>query len=269
MSATEYKAIYREINQYGYALVSVSVIETYPEETRSLMDSWVENNIDILTEGVLSEKPFDMVDNPLAEYAARLNKALTDAGLSGEAALFADGVVTAVDNISALKLLRASTEVDAKRIALYNIDLNNMNATQGIPLIWPTPLGTAPNSIIGIIDTGVEKTHSLLAGKVISEACFSSSFPLYIDSLCPSGVKALVGNNAGLPCADVATCYHGTYMAGIAAASQKEGAGVNYSGVAKAAKRFWMYRIVIQKLIFTPWEIKSMHLPLAIITATI
>jgi hypothetical protein len=107
---------------------------------------------------------------------------------------------------ASVKVLRASAEVDARRIELYNIDLNNMNAVQDIPLIWPTNLGTAPNSIIGIIDTGVEKSHELLAGKVISEACFSSSFPGLIDSLCPSGVHALVGNNAGLPCSDAVTC---------------------------------------------------------------
>jgi subtilisin len=83
---------------------------------------------------------------------------------------------------------------------------------------------------VAILDTGVDKNHSFLSGKVVSEACYSTN---YTDaaSVCPDGSTGSVETGSGVNCAStVSGCSHGTHVAGIVA-----GRGTNYSGVAKDA----------------------------------
>ena len=83
---------------------------------------------------------------------------------------------------------------------------------------------------IAVLDTGVDKVHPFLSGKVVSEACYSSTYAPYgISSLCPNGQDSQVGAGAGVNCT-VQGCDHGTHVAGIAA-----GRGSDFSGVAKDA----------------------------------
>ena len=89
---------------------------------------------------------------------------------------------------------------------------------------------TGKGQTIAVLDTGIEKTHPFLEGKVVAEACFSSNLPEYgVSSLCPGGRGASREVNSGLPCevAD-AGCDHGTHVAGIAA-----GSGPQFAGVAR------------------------------------
>jgi subtilisin family serine protease len=81
--------------------------------------------------------------------------------------------------------------------------------------------------VIAILDTGVDKAHPFLAGKVIEEACYDSSGL----SACPNGLSSDTTSGAGAPCtfAPVA-CEHGTHVAGIAA-----GDGPTFDGVARGA----------------------------------
>jgi subtilisin family serine protease len=91
---------------------------------------------------------------------------------------------------------------------------------------------------VAILDTGVDASHPFLSGKVIAEACFSSSGsgPDPIDgtwietSFCPDGSTAQVGLGTAGPCTGILGCDHGTHVAGIAA-----GSGTSFSGVAKGA----------------------------------
>jgi hypothetical protein len=72
---------------------------------------------------------------------------------------------------------------------------------------------------VAILDTGVQKSHPALLGKVISEACYSSNVPSQgASSLCPGGATSSTATNSGLNCAQgISGCDHGTHVAGIAA----------------------------------------------------
>src|SRR5262245_22076010 len=73
---------------------------------------------------------------------------------------------------------------------------------------------------IAILDTGVDKTHSLfsLYGKVVSEACYSTTDATeHASSLCPGGVTESTAVNSGIHGAGLSGCSHVTHVAGIAA----------------------------------------------------
>ena len=107
----------------------------------------------------------------------------------------------------------------------------------GIPF---TGSGTA----VVILDTGVDKNHPFLIGKVVEEACFSSNNAgLDATSLCPGRANSSFAPGSGMPCsAAIDGCEHGTHVAGIAA-----GTGSAFSGVARNAS-------IMAVQIFTKFE---------------
>jgi subtilisin family serine protease len=78
---------------------------------------------------------------------------------------------------------------------------------------------TGGGQVVAIVDTGVDKLHPFLSGKVVEEACFSTPEYAFLGrSLCPGGAAAATGPGSGVPCVSSAPgCYHGTHVAGIAA----------------------------------------------------
>ncbi len=64
---------------------------------------------------------------------------------------------------------------------------------QSVPLIGGTTAWasgyTGAGQTIAILDTGVDKTHPFLAGKVVSEACYSTN-GFGSTSICPGGVAS-------------------------------------------------------------------------------
>ncbi len=94
----------------------------------------------------------------------------------------------------------------------------------GAPQAWAAGID-GRGAAIAVLDTGVDASHPFLAGKVVSEACFSA------NGSCPNHATALIGPGSAAPCVFAPECIHGTHVAGIAA-----GAGSSFSGVARGAQ---------------------------------
>jgi subtilisin len=86
---------------------------------------------------------------------------------------------------------------------------------------------TGSGQTIAILDTGVESSHSFFEGRVVAEACFSTTDAGYgSTTLCPNGLEEQIGVGAGVNCSGVNSCDHGTHVAGIATGYRAEFAGV-------------------------------------------
>src|SRR5215471_8785061 len=72
--------------------------------------------------------------------------------------------------------------------------------------------------VVAVIDSGVDSAHPFLAGKVVEEACYSTTSGSYSTTLCPNGADQQVGPGAGVNCPlEAQGCWHGTHVAGIVA----------------------------------------------------
>jgi subtilisin family serine protease len=131
-------------------------------------------------------------------------------------------------------------EVDPPALAILNslgrlithVEEDTLSAPmlpESVPLVhgpaaWNTGF-TGTGQVLAVLDTGIDKSHSFLTGKVIEEACYSG------NGNCPNGQTSQTGPGAGVPCTYApSACRHGTHVAGIAA-----GSGSSFSGVAKGA----------------------------------
>ncbi|AFL72670.1 S8 family peptidase [Thiocystis violascens] len=145
----------------------------------------------------------------------------------------AQGLAMQADAIDVQDLLDDPEVLDVFEDKAYSPAL-----IESLPLIGATGNSvfagySGQGQVIAILDTGVDKNHPFLAGKVVSEACYSSSYSSQgSTSLCPGGASESTAVNSGLNCnAGIDGCSHGTHVAGIAA-----GRGANFSGVARDAQ---------------------------------
>jgi subtilisin family serine protease len=139
--------------------------------------------------------------------------------------------------------------VDAAALRRLLADPEVANIQEDVPLP-PTLLESVPrinaddvwaagfpgtNYSIAVLDTGVDKTHPMLAGKVVSEACYSTEDPTNrIQSLCPGRVTESTEPGSGANCTGIIGCEHGTHVAGIAAGKPMPVSGE--TGVAKSTR---------------------------------
>ncbi len=133
------------------------------------------------------------------------------------------------DELEALAAMAEITDIQEDRPARWLLP-------QSVPLIhandaWAAGY-TGTGWAVALLDTGVDKSHPFLGGRVISEACYSTTSSAYnTTSVCPGGVSASTAVGSGVNCpSSLPGCDHGTHVAGIAV-----GQGTTFSGVAKAA----------------------------------
>jgi subtilisin family serine protease len=124
---------------------------------------------------------------------------------------------------SALKVLEQLPGIRSiERVQIHRPALAESVPLIGAPSAWASG-DTGIGWTVAVLDSGVDKVHPFLAGKVWAEACFSSADGTVFGSglsVCPGGVPASTAPGSGVPCAvsvaSGAGCDHGTHVAGIA-----------------------------------------------------
>lgn len=127
----------------------------------------------------------------------------------------------------------AKIKENSKVASIQLDEMIPLSLAQSVPLVGADKAWAKGYSgsgyAVAVLDTGVDKTHSMLSGKVIAEACYSTTGS-QTQSVCPNGSNSQIGAGAGVPCSSSLTgCYHGTHVAGIVAGNS------SLKGVAKDA----------------------------------
>jgi subtilisin family serine protease len=129
----------------------------------------------------------------------------------------------------ALRMLEAMrgvvTRID-EDIRLY-MSLAESGPLVQAPTAWAAGFD-GQGTVIAIIDSGVDRNHVFLSGKVVEEACFVTG------GGCPNGLSTQTGPGSGVPCTGT-DCFHGTHVAGIAAGLGGPPPNAAFSGIAKGA----------------------------------
>lgn len=161
----------------------------------------------------------DVVVDRLAAFDAKVNRRFR----------FVPYTVLTVDAATLEQLKLSDDVISIEEDVAVAPDLATSVPLIGSPTAWAAGHSGAGQAV-AILDTGVDKTHSFLSGKVVSEACFSSNTS-FSRSVCPGGVSSSTSSGSGVNCATfIEGCTHGTHVAGIAA-----GKGTSFSGVARDA----------------------------------
>ena len=144
---------------------------------------------------------------------------LTIALLSTPSIAHAKGEETRTKPYKNIKLQTKNGDIIYKVLDKYLPSLNS--STQRINSNALLSLGySGQGYTVAVVDTGVDFSHSFLAGKKAGEACFTAA------NSCPNGTNAMVGDGSARP-----THWHGTHVAGIIA-----GKNSTMNGIAPGAK---------------------------------
>jgi subtilisin family serine protease len=124
-------------------------------------------------------------------------------------------------------------------VASLRLDtIHHPSLAESVPLVEADQVWDAgfdgTGQMIAVLDTGVDRTHPFLTGKVVEEACYSTNQQGLSQSFCPNGANEQIGAGAATPC-PLPTCEHGTHVAGIAAGGSSDPSHP-FPGVAKGAE---------------------------------
>lgn len=187
-------------------------------------------------EGAMSNSHVALQRNEIAAaHSAVLNKVPSLKRKQGKIKRFESipfmAIEADVNELEALASLPEITSIEEDHVL-------SASRAESVPLVggayaWNSSY-TGSGQTIAILDTGVDKNHSNLTGKVVSEACYStSSFSPLSWSICPGAATQSTAVGSAMPYSSgtcpAGECDHGTHVAGIAA-----GAGAS-PGVAKDA----------------------------------
>jgi Subtilase family len=119
----------------------------------------------------------------------------------------------------------ALKELDAPNLPIKRVIADRLHKPvlmDSVPLIGADQAWAAgfdgSGKTVAVIDSGVDSAHPFLAGKVIEEACYSTTSGIQSTTLCPNGADEQIGPGAGVYCPlDLEGCWHGTHVAGIVA----------------------------------------------------
>jgi len=142
-----------------------------------------------------------------------------------------------VDAVELDSILRMPDVVSVREDGLLTPNLDRSVPQIGADAAWAAGYRGA-GQVVAIMDSGVDAGHPALTGKVVAEACFSTTVAAYSSvSVCPAGsnpggADRQFGAGAAAPCG-VNGCDHGTHVAGIAT-----GDSGNRSGVAPLAQLY-------------------------------
>jgi subtilisin family serine protease len=140
-------------------------------------------------------------------------------------------------NAAALQVLAKNPMViEITEDVLVPLTLAESTGVVGADIAWQSSYDGS-GWAVAVLDSGVDKNHNFLSGKVISEACYSTTNRRYRStSLCPGGVASSTATDSGLNCPlSTYGCNHGTHVAGIVAGKDYTPNGPGYNGVAKGA----------------------------------
>lgn len=129
--------------------------------------------------------------------------------------------------------------LDDPNVSVHENRIARPSLAQSVKRVYPSqeysPYHGDNDWAVAVIDSGVNSSHPMLASKVVSEACYSTTDTSALDvdqhyfSLCPGGAQSSVASGSAQDCSlSIEGCGHGTAMAGIAV-----GNGAGRLGVAK------------------------------------
>jgi Subtilase family len=146
-------------------------------------------------------------------------------------------VVRPLDNMPSMAMMLTRKEMeklaaDPSVVGIYTdpirrATLDESTVLIGAPVVWNAGNNGA-GVAVAVLDTGSSHDHTMMDGKVVGSACFSTnSIVDGVESLCPDGSESQTGTFAGTNCPvdDPATsgttegidgCFHGTHVASTA-----------------------------------------------------
>ena len=149
--------------------------------------------------------------------SAYLTTALSTHAVGIQAIVPGSSVATAEVTVDGLRRLGSDPRV--KRVFLDRVakpQLSDTTRLMGAVPSWARGQ-EGKGALVAVLDTGVQNDHPFLRGRVVAEACFSSTAASEsATTACPNNGREMIGAGAARPCT-LDDCNHGTHVAGIVA----------------------------------------------------